>query len=172
MGCRTNQNDSIATEADEYHHRGALIPSAKNQQILRFKPINGELAREYVKNVKLGALLPELSLPMQGTEPNAFIIICTKSEINNWSYIDIGISAQTMLLKAVTMGLNGICIGAFNLEKTKQLLPEGYKPLLVLAIGKSVEKIELVPVNEGDSLAYYREDGKHFVPKIENLIID
>ena len=105
-----------------------LIPSAKNQQILRFKPINGELAREYVKNVKLGALLPELSLPMQGTEPNAFIIICTKSEINNWSYIDIGISAQTMLLKAVTMGLNGICIGAFNLEKTKQLLPEGYKP--------------------------------------------
>ena len=29
-----------------------------------------------------------------------------------------------------------------------------------------LEKIEMVPVHEGDSLDYYRRDGVHFVPKL------
>ncbi|MBQ2126271.1 MAG: nitroreductase, partial [Bacteroidaceae bacterium] len=48
-----------------------------------------------------------------------------------------------------------------------------YRPLLVVAVGKSAEKIELVDINSGDDHSYYRENGVHYVPKVvvEDLII-
>jgi hypothetical protein len=41
-----------------------------------------------------------------------------------------------------------------------------YTPLMVLAIGKGDERIELTPIAEGESHAYYRHDGIHYVPKL------
>ena len=38
--------------------------------------------------------------------------------------------------------------------------------MLVLAIGKPAEQIELVPVHAEEPLKYYRENGIHYVPKI------
>jgi hypothetical protein len=37
---------------------------------------------------------------------------------------------------------------------------------MVLAIGKGDERIELTPIAEGESHAYYRHDGIHYVPKL------
>lgn len=152
-----------------------FIASTKNQQILRFKPIVGEEAKKMAEKIKLGGLLPELNLPQKGFEPNAFIIVCTKPLENTmeskWTYLDLGISLQTMLLKAVSMGLNGICIGAYNKECAKSFLPSDYEPLIVVAIGKGAEKIEIKTVKDGDSLAYFRENGIHYVPKIEDIIL-
>ncbi len=148
-----------------------LTGCTKNQQILRFKPIIGKEAANFVQHIKLGAMLPELNLPAEGREPNAFIIVATKELENKWTYLDLGISLQSMMLKAVSMGLNGICIGSFNKKAAKDLLPDDYEPLIVVAIGKGIEKIELVPVQEGEPIAYYRKDGIHYVPKIQNIII-
>ena len=87
--------------------------------------------------------------------------------------MDVGIAAQSMLLKATEMGLGGICIGAFNKEALKETFDLPCDPLLLIAIGKPAEKIELVPVHAGDSLKYYRENGIHYVPKIvlDDLIL-
>ena len=87
--------------------------------------------------------------------------------------IDLGIAAQSMLLKAVEMGLNGLIIAAFNRTKLQEELSLPYLPLLVIAIGKGDERIELVPITEDESHAYYRRDGIHFVPKVRlsDLII-
>ena len=71
-----------------------------------------------------------------------------------------------MLLKAVEMGLNGIVIGAFNKGEIERELQLPYEPLLILAIGKGGEKIELVNIKPDDSHAYYRQDGTHYVPKV------
>ena len=60
--------------------------------------------------------------------------------------MDLGISAQSMLLQAAEIGLNGICIGAFDKERIKQEFHLAYEPLLILAVGKGIEKIELVPI--------------------------
>jgi len=151
------------------------IASAKNQQVLRFKLVTQETGADIiVQNMKLGGLLPELHLPFPGTEPNAFIIICSTIAENKFVDIDLGIAAQSMLLKATEMGLNGIMIGAFNKAKITETFKLPYKPLLILAIGKGNERIKLQTVSEGDKLAYYRnEDGLQFVPKIrwEQLII-
>ena len=78
-----------------------------------------------------------------------------------------------MLLQATEMGLGGICIGAFDHAEIREDLALSLEPLLVIAIGRPAERIELVEVNEGDSLTYYRKDGVHYVPKIrvDDLIL-
>ena len=150
-----------------------LSPSARNQQVLRFRSVVGEEAKEMLQHIRLGGALPELHLPLAGTEPNAFIVICSTIEESKYVDIDLGIVAQSMLLQAVEIGLGGICIGAFDHAEVREKLSLPYEPLLVLAIGRPAERIELKACNEGDNLTYYRQDGIHYVPKINinDLII-
>lgn len=150
------------------------IPSARNQQVLRFKLVNAENGAALILgNIKMGGALPELHLPFEGTEPEAFIIVCSTIPENKMVDIDAGISVQSMLLKAVELGLRGLIIGAFNKEKIIQALQLPYEPLLILAIGKGNENIRLTEISEGEDHRYYRKDGTHYVPKVrmEDLII-
>ena len=150
-----------------------LCPSARNQQVLRFRPVLSNESDNVLKHIRLGGALPELHLPFPGTEPQAFIVICSTVEESKYVDIDLGIVAQTMLLQATELGLGGICIGAFNHAEVKEALNLPYEPVLVIAIGRPSEHIELVECSEGDSLTYYRNDGVHYVPKIrvDDLII-
>ena len=149
------------------------IPSARNQQVLRFRPVLADEAHKLLPHIRLGGALPELHLPFAGTEPRAFIVICSTVEESKYVDVDLGIVAQSMLLQATEIGLGGICIGAFDREPLRQRLNLRYEPLLVLAIGRPAERIELVECSEGESLTYYRREGTHYVPKIkvENLIL-
>lgn len=143
------------------------IPSAKNQQVLRFKLITKcEESDIVVRNIKLGGMLPELHLPYKDTEPEAFIIVCSNKPESKLLYIDLGISAQSMLLRAVELGYNGVIIGAFNAKKLQSELGLSITPLLVIAIGKGNENIQLTEIHNGDDVSYYRRDGIHYVPKI------
>ena len=150
-----------------------LCPSARNQQVLRFRPVLSNESDKVLKQIRLGGALPELHLPFPGTEPQAFIVICSTVEESKYVDIDLGIVAQTMLLQATELGLGGICIGAFDHAEIKKALNLPYEPVLVIAIGRPSEHIELVECSEGDSLTYYRSDGVHSVPKIrvDDLII-
>lgn len=150
-----------------------LCPSARNQQVLRFRPVLGDEADKVLKHIRLGGALPELHLPFPGTEPRAFVVICSTVEESKYVDIDLGIVAQSMLLRATELGLGGICIGAFDHAEIRDYLNLPYEPLLVLAIGRPAEHIELKECHEGDSLTYYREGGVHYVPKIsvDDLII-
>ena len=148
------------------------IPSARNQQVLRMRLVTHDSgAAQVLPLIKMGAALPELHLPFPGTEPEAFIVVCSTVAENPMVDIDLGIAAQSMLLKAVEMGLNGLIIAAFNRAKLQEALSLPYPPLLVLAIGKGDERIELKPIDEEESHAYYREGGVHYVPKVRNLEI-
>ena len=149
-----------------------LTPSARNQQVLRFRPVLGEEAAELVKMVRLGGALPEMHFPPEGKEPNAFIVICSAKE-GRYVDIDTGIAAQSMLLRAVELGLNGICIAAFDRVEVSRLLHLPCEPLLILAIGRGAESIELAEIGAEGSHDYYRRGEKHIVPKVrvEDLII-
>lgn len=149
------------------------IPSARNQQCLRFRMVTREEAHRVLPHIRLGGALPELHLPTEGTEPQAFIIVCSTVEENKWVDMDLGISAQSMLLKATEMGLNGVCIGAFNAQAITDALALPYSPLLILAIGKGAELIQLTEIAAEESHAYYRNEGIHYVPKVklDDLII-
>lgn len=143
------------------------IPSAKNQQALRFKLVTkGSESDIVLQNIKLGGMLPELHLPFKDTEPEAFIIVCSDKPEGKLLHIDLGISAQSMLLRAVELGYNGIIIGAFNAKKIQSEFELSMNPLLIIAIGKGNENIQLTEIHEGNDVAYYRKDGIHYVPKI------
>jgi nitroreductase len=149
------------------------VPSARNQQVLRFRMVLSDEAEKVLPHIRLGGALPELHLPRAGEEPNAFIVICSTVAVSHYVSVDLGIVAQSMLLQAVEIGLNGICIGAFDAKAVKQELSLPYDPVLVLAIGRPKEHIELKECSEGDVLTYYREGDVHYVPKIkvDDLII-
>ena len=151
------------------------LGSGCNRQVLRFKLVTQETGAEKVlQNIKMGAALPELHLPFEGTEPEAFIIVCSTSGEDKLALIDLGMSLEAMSLRAVEMGLNTLIVGAFNKANIKEVFNLPYEPLAVLCVGKGAERIELVPIHENDSHAYYRKDGTHIVPKVmlSDLILD
>lgn len=141
-------------------------PSARNQQVLRLRPVLAAEADKVLPFIRLGGALRDIKLPLPGTEPRAFIVICSTAAEDKYVNMDIGIIAQTMLLQATEIGLNGICIGAFDHEAVQKSLELPYEPLLIVAIGKGAEKIQMVGISEGESHNYYRQDGVHFVPKL------
>ena len=150
------------------------VASSVNLQRLRFRPVvKGKEADLVNTHIRLGMGLPHLHLPFPGREPEAFIVVCSTVTENPGIDIDLGISLQSMALKAVEMGLGCIIIRNFDREEIREGLTLPYEPIAVLAVGKPAEKIELVPVHEGDDLGYYRRDGIHYVPKLtpEDLTI-
>ena len=151
------------------------IPSGCNQQTLRYFLVTKDSGADRVLPlVKMGAALPELHLPFPGTEPEAFVICCSVAPESKLVDIDLGIALQSMALKAVEMGLNTLMIGAFNREKLCAAFDLPYEPLMLLAVGKGAERIELVPTDVDAPRAYYRRDGVHYVPKVRlnDLIIN
>lgn len=151
-----------------------MTPSARNQQVLRFRMVLGDEADKVLPHIRLGAALPELHLPEEGSEPRAFIIICSTVDESRFVDIDLGISAQSMLLQATEIGLNGICIAAFDKEQIKQQFQLPYEPLMILAIGRGKDNIQLTEISAQESHNYYRQAGVHYVPKLslEELIIE
>jgi len=151
------------------------IGSGCNRQVLRFKLVTKESGADKVlSNIKMGAALPELHLPFPGTEPEAFIIVCSTSGDDKLALIDLGMSLEAMSLRAVEMGLNTLIVGAFNKANLREAFSLPCDPVAVLCVGKGAERFELVPIHENESHAYYRHDGIHYVPKVklEDLILD
>ena len=148
-----------------------LVASGMNRQALRFRLVSGADAALVHPLVKLGAALPEEHLPHPGMEPSAYIVVCSTVPEDKVVDIDLGIAAQSMLLKATEMGLGGIFILNFRREALKEALGLPLEPVAVIGLGKPAEF--LVPGASPDALAYYRKDGVHYVPKLamEDLIV-
>ena len=159
----------VVTEADLLHLLEVVpwVGSGMNAQPLRFKLVFGADAAKVHPLVKLGAALPEEHLPHPGEEPSAYIVVCSDVPENKVVDMDLGIAAQSILLRAVEEGLGGIFILNFQASALQEALELPLTPLAVLGIGKPAERVFLVPVASGDSLAYYRRKGAHFVPKLQ-----
>lgn len=143
------------------------IPSGRNAQTLRFKLLDADSGgADFCRFLHLGGYLPELHLPAPGTEPQAFIVVCGTVPETPTVDIDLGISLQSMALKAVEIGLNALIVRAFDRQEVKAALGLSLEPLAVLAVGKGIDRIELQEVPAGSDLRYYRREGVHVVPKI------
>lgn len=162
-------DNSFTVRADQLRRIMEVVPacpSARNQQALRLRAVLTDEADKVLPFIRLGSALRDMKLPLPGMEPRAFIVICSKIAEDKYVNMDIGIIAQTMLLQATEIGLNGICIGAFDHAEVQKSLELPYEPLLIVAIGKGAERIKMVDIAEGESHNYYRIDGVHYVPKL------
>lgn len=167
--------DRVVTEQElrELVKATTLTASGMNRQALRFHLVTSGKAGKILPLITLGAALPREHLPHPGSEPQAFIVVCSSVPEDRVIGIDLGFAGQSILLKATEMGLGGIFILNFRKEALREALALPLEPLAVIAIGKPAESIYLVPATSGDSLAYYRKEGVHYVPKlqVEDLLI-
>ena len=158
-----------------------FTPAARNDQVLKYylaeKP---ETVAAIQPLTKWAGALAELHLPRKGAEPVAYVVICLDGSLaeNPAPYQrDVGIVAQTMLLAAAEMGLNGCMIGSFAAGELREKLglPEAIKPQLLLALGEGTDRIVMTNVGEDGSTTYYRDaEDTHYVPKrtLEQLILN
>ncbi len=144
-------------------------PSGNNMQPLKFWLSNTPDMNEAIfPHLGWAGSLKDWDGPGQGERPTAYIIILGDTDIQSTFGVDHGIAAQSMMLGAVEKGLGGCMIGSAHREALRQALsiPERYKILLVLALGKPVERVVTEPLGEDGSVKYYRdEESVHHVPK-------
>lgn len=158
-----------------------FTPAARNDQVLKYYLAEKtETVAAIQPLTKWAGALAELHLPRKGAEPVAYIVICLDGSLaeNPAPYQrDVGIVAQTMLLAAAEMGLNGCMIGSFAAGELREKLglPETIKPQLLLALGEGTDRIVMTDVGEDGSTTYYRDaEDIHYVPKrtLEQLILN
>jgi nitroreductase len=113
--------------------------------------------------------------PVRGERPTAYIIVLGDKSITENFGIDHGIAAQSIMLGAAEAGLGGCMIQSIKREELANELglPDKFEILLVLALGKPVEKVVLDEIKDND-VKYWRDENKvHHVPKrsLDDLIL-
>lgn len=167
---RFYQNHSISADMLKgLVNLGRLSASAANLQPLKYvvsrdPEKNGEIFR----HLAWAGYLRDWKGPNEGERPSAYIIVLGDTEITKNFGCDHGIASQSILLGAREQGLAGCMIESIDREKLRAGLeiPERYKILLVIALGKPKEKVVVETIKPGDSIKYWRDEkGIHHVPK-------
>lgn len=155
-----------------------LSPCAGNRQLLKFFiSSDSETNGKIFTTLKWAAYLTDYTGPAEGERPSAYIVVLHDKNIHPSVDCDHGIAAQSILLGAKEDGLGGCIIASINKPVLRAALnlPENLEILLVLALGKPTERIEIEDVKENGDIKYFRTaDGVHHVPKrkIEDLIVN
>ena len=113
--------------------------------------------------------------PEEGERPSAYIVQLGDLDLTRDWWCDDGIAAQSMLLTAVEQGFGGCIIGSVQRERLRDILdiPEQYKIIQVLALGRPAEEVVIDKMVK-DDIKYWRdENGVHHVPKrgLDELIL-
>ena len=152
-------------------------PTGNNMQPLKFWLSNTPVTNNAIfPHLGWAGSLRDWDGPEPGERPTAYIILLGDTEIQMNFGVDHGIAAQTIMLGAAEKGLGGCMIGSARREglRTALNIPQRYKILLVIALGKPVETVVTEPVGEDGNIRYYRDEKQvHHVPKrsLDELII-
>jgi len=155
-----------------------LSPSARNSQPLKYiLSCTTQKNSLIFPHLAWAGYLKQWDGPCEGEKPSAYIIILLDTEISQSSGCDHGIAAQSILLGANEKGLGGCIIASVNRENLREVLniPMQYEILLVLAIGKPKETIQIETVGPDGDIKYWRDaEGTHHVPKriLDDIIIN
>lgn len=146
-----------------------FCPSGRNLQPLKFMIINTpEWCNNLFPNLAWAGYLKDWDGPVEGERPSAYIVVLEDQRLSTASQWDQGIVAQTILLGAVEKGLGGCIIASVKKENLHKLLnlPEYLKVVLVIALGKPVEKVVIDDIDDSGSVIYWRDSEQvHHVPK-------
>jgi nitroreductase len=154
-----------------------LSASGANRQPLKFALVcDPETNAAVHAHLSWAAYLEDWPGPSEGERPSGYIVILGDTEISQSFGVDWGIAAQSIMLGATEKGLGGCMIASINKQGLREVLqlPERYKILLVLALGKPKEEVVIDPVGPDGSIKYWRDEaGVHHVPKrsLQDLIV-
>jgi nitroreductase len=151
--------------------------SARNVQPLKYVLINEPAVNEKIFPL-LGwaGYLKEWKGPEKGERPAAYIVCMLDTRLSNEADCDLGITTQNLLLGASEKGLGGCRIATISASLRNVLeLDDHLKILLVVALGKPVERVSLDEQEPGGDIKYWRDDEKvHHVPKrpLQEVIVE
>jgi nitroreductase len=145
-----------------------LSPSARNAQTIKYIISNTTERNQLVfEHLAWAGYLHDWQGPEKGERPSAYLIMLNDTRISDNYFCDEGIAAQSILLGATEIGLGGCIIGSverMSLQK-KLNIPNYYKIIQVIAIGKPKETVVIEEAIDG-KIKYYRDEKKvHHVPK-------
>lgn len=145
-----------------------LSASGANRQPLKFILVTDPAKRADVYSCLAWAgYLTTWEGPDPGERPTGYIVILGDKEISDSFGVDHGIAAQSIMLGATEAGLGGCIIASVKKEKLRALLniPAEMEVLLVLALGKPVEKV-VIETLANNNVKYWRDEERvHHVPK-------
>ena len=155
-----------------------LSPTGANLQPLKFHlSCDAETNAKIFPNLGWAGYLEDWPGPAEGERPTAYVTILGDRNIREGFGCDHGIAAQSIMLGATEKGLRGCMIGSVERKGMRAALqlPEHFDILLVLALGKPAEKVEIEPLGPDGDIKYWRDDQDvHHVPKraLNDLIVD
>ena len=155
-----------------------LSPSAGNIQPLKYI-----LSCDTEKNEKIFSTLTWASYlkdwpgPTVGERPSAYIVILGDKTLKLNFYWDHSIAATSIVFGAAEKDLACCILASIDKKKLCQSLniPDSYEVLLVIALGKGKEKIQIEPLGIYGDIKYWRDqNGTHHVPKrsLDSIILD
>jgi nitroreductase len=153
-----------------------LSASGANRQPLKYIVYNTpEDCDKIFPLLSWAGYLNEWPGPDQGERPSGYIVILGDKSITEIFGVDHGIAAHSIMLGATEAGLGGCIIASLKREELSDELkiPDKFEVLLVLALGKPVEKIIIEEIRD-DNVKYWRDNDKnHHVPKrsLKEIII-
>ncbi|MFO7974183.1 MAG: nitroreductase family protein [Candidatus Hydrogenedentota bacterium] len=155
-----------------------LTPSGANLQPLKYVISKDKALNEKIfTTLAWAGYLKDWDGPAPGDRPGGYVIILGDKEVATSFGCDHGIAAQTICLGAAEMGLGACMIGSIKRPELLDILElsgKRYEILLVVALGKPRERIELEPVSDPGSIEYYRDENDvHHVPKrrLEDVLV-
>jgi nitroreductase len=154
-----------------------LSPSGRNLQPLKFMPCNDrDWNARIFPELAWAGYLPDWPGPVAGERPSAYILVLGDQRLTREFGADPGIACQSILLGATSQGLGGCIIGSVRRDRLQQILgiPAHLEILLVIALGKPVEKVRIETVGPDGDVKYWRDAaGVHHVPKraLEEILL-
>ncbi len=145
-----------------------LCPSTANMQRIRILPVtDSEMKEKVFSSIKFASMI-DWQGPSESERPVAYAVLLARGEVDTNKAIDVGIIAQSMLLRATEMGISGCMFRSFSEAKLSDILSrDGYSPILVISFGYASEEVRVVDA-EDSNLKYYRSsDDVHCVPKLK-----
>ena len=145
-----------------------LSPSARNAQSIKYIISNTpENNSKIFPSLGWAGYLKDWDGPEEGERPSAYLVMLNDSRISENYLCDDGIFAQSILLGAVEKGFAGCIIASVSRAKLQEELniPDYYKIIQVIALGKPNETIVLEDMKDDDFKYWRDKEGIHHVPK-------
>lgn len=156
-----------------------ISPSGANRQPLKFHLSSEAALNERIfPTLAWAGYLKDWAGPVPGERPAAYITILLDKSISQSAGVDPGIAAQSITLGAVEKGLGACMIASVRKQELINILGldgSRFEVLLVIALGKPVEQVEIEDLAPGEAgIEYWRDAGDvHHVPKrsLDELIL-
>lgn len=157
-----------------------FAPTIYNLQPLKYRIVSDAITCEKIFNmVSWGKRLKNWEGPKMHERPSAYIVIINDTNIvkdYNRVWLDVGSATQIIRMVLTKKGYGSCILGSFDIERLKGLLGlnKNFIPMIIVAVGKAVEKCITESIEISNSTAYYNDsDNIHHVPKrtLEEILI-